>query len=210
RGPAHRRHAARPNRDRSMLLEGQVAIICGIGPGLGRAAALLLAKEGADIALAARTEGRLTEVAREVEALGRRALVVPTDVTQPEQAKRLIDATFDAFGRIDVLLNNAFSQGAYQFLADVDVAEWRRTVDINLIGPMLTCKYVIPHMIAAKRGSIINVSSNSARRGIPRRSDYGASKAGLFLLTQSLAEELGPHGIRVNCIVPAHILGDTV
>jgi len=88
--------------------------------------------------------------------------------------------------------------------------DWEKVFAVNVKAIFLLSKHVIPHMIAAKRGSIINVSSNSARRGIPRRSDYGASKAGLFLLTQSLAEELGPHGIRVNCIVPGHIWGDNV
>ena len=193
-----------------MLLEGRVVIISGVGPGLGRSVALAMAREGADIVLAARTEAFLEEVAGEVEALGRAALQVPTDITLEADANNLAEVTNERFGRIDVLVNNAFAMGPYDFVVDTNVDEWRKAIDVSLVGTMSICKYTSPFMIRAGRGSIINVTSLSMRRGIQRRSAYSAAKAGVTLLSQSLAEELGPHGIRVNCVAPGHIWSESL
>jgi NAD(P)-dependent dehydrogenase (short-subunit alcohol dehydrogenase family) len=209
--------AARRRPDRvekgvtAMLLEGQVAIVSGIGPGLGRAIALRLAQEGADLALAARTQRNLEEVAAEVEALGRRALIVPTDIGKKEDAKNLADRTHERFGRIDVLVNNAFADGPYVHVVDMDDAQieaWERCIHVNLNGTMYMCRYVAPYMKAAKRGSIVNITSLSMRKGIQRRSAYSAAKAGITLMTQCLADELGQDGVRVNCVAPGHMWSD--
>ncbi|MCH8190290.1 MAG: SDR family oxidoreductase [Chloroflexi bacterium] len=191
-----------------MMLEGRVAIVSGVGPGLGRSTALALAREGADIVLAARTKSALESVAEEVASLGRQTLVVPTDISKEADAEALADRTHQRFGRIDILINNAFAQGPYETVIDSNVDEWRETVDIGLVGTMCMCKYVARYMIEGGSGAIVNVTSLSMRRGIQLRSAYSAAKAGITLLSQSLADELGRHGIRVNCLAPGHIWSD--
>lgn len=194
-----------------MLLENRVAIVSGIGPGLGRAIALAFAREGADLVLAARTRERLESVSAEVTALGRRALVVPTDISKAGDAKNLAERTLAEFGRIDVLVNNAFAQGPYKHVVAMDADDlesWRQAVETNIYGTMLMCRAVAPAMIEAKRGSIVIVTSMSMRKGIQNRSGYSASKAGMTLLSQCLADELGPHNVRVNSVAPGHIWSD--
>jgi NAD(P)-dependent dehydrogenase (short-subunit alcohol dehydrogenase family) len=196
-----------------VLLEGKVAIVSGIGPGLGRAIALTFAREGADLALAARRRESLEAVAAEVEALGRRALIVPTDIARAEQTKNLADRTFRELGRIDVLVNNAYQDSPHvevAALTDADVEAWRRCIEVNLVGTMLMCRAVAPHLIEARRGAIVNITSISMRVAKARRSGYAASKAGITLLSQVLAAELGPHGVRVNCVAPGHIWADNL
>jgi NAD(P)-dependent dehydrogenase (short-subunit alcohol dehydrogenase family) len=188
-----------------MLLEGRAAIVMGVGPGLGRATALALAREGAGVALAARTRSTLEEVAAAVEALGRAALVVPTDITKAAEAQRLADSTFERFGRIDVLIVNHYTSEPYEFVVDADIDKWREAMEVNVVGTMAICKFVAPYMVRAGRGSIINVTSRSMRQGQKRRSAYAAAKAGIALFSQCLADELGPDGVRVNCVAPGHI-----
>jgi NAD(P)-dependent dehydrogenase (short-subunit alcohol dehydrogenase family) len=188
-----------------MLLEDKVAIVSGIGPGLGRSIALLFAKEGADLVLSGNTRDDLDAVGAEVEALGRKPLFVFGDITDRRDARDLAGQTVGRFGRIDILINNAFASGptvAVAEMGDEDFDAWRRCVEVNMYGTMLVCHYVAPHMIAAKRGSIVCITSRSMRQGRLRRSAYSASKAGVTLLAQVLAAELGPHGIRVNCVAP--------
>jgi len=188
-----------------MLFKGKVAIVSGVGTGLGGETALLLAREGADVVLGARTQAKLEDYARQIEAMGRRALVVPTDVTKEDDARNVADKAIDHFARIDVLINNAGWTGAYEPLVETPVAEWQANADGNLVGPMAMCKYTARHMITAKRGAIVNVTTLNMRQGIARRSSYGAAKAGITVMTQSLAAELGSYGIRVNCVAPGHI-----
>ena len=191
-----------------MLLQDKVAIVNGVGPGLGRALCVELAKHGADVVLGARTESRLEEVAAEVRATGRRALVVPTDATDEAQAKRLADRAAAEFGRIDVLVNNAAKNEPFTTVVDSSAEEWRACIDDNVMAHMQACKYAAPYMIEQRSGSIVNVSSISMRKGVQTRSAYSAAKAAIAVMTQSLADELGPHQVRVNCVVPGHIWGE--
>ena len=189
-----------------MLLAGRVGIVSGIGPGLGRAIALALAREGTDVVLAARTAPALEDVAAEVRAAGRRALAVPTDVTRPEQCRQLAEAAHDAFGRIDVLVNNAFRSGPYEPVEQASLEDWRKVFDVNLFGTLALCQAVIPFM-KARGGSIVMINSMSMRVIEPRFGGYAASKGALLTAAQTMAKELGASGIRVNSVVPGYIWG---
>ena len=190
-----------------MLLAGRVGIVSGIGPGLGRAVALALAREGADVVLAARTAPALEAVAAEVRAAGRRALAVPTDVTQPEQCRRLAEAAHAAFGRIDVLVNNAFLGPPYDPVEEARMDDWRRVFDVNVFGPVQLSQAVIPFMRNGGGGSIVMINSMSTRIIEPRFGGYAASKGALMTAAQTMAKELGAHKIRVNSVVPGYIWG---
>ena len=190
-----------------MLLAGRVGIVSGIGPGLGRAIALALAREGADVVLAARTAPALEDVAAEVRAAGRRALAVPTDVTRPEQCRQLAEAAHDAFGRIDVLVNNAFRSGPYEPVEQASLEDWRKVFDVNLFGTLALCQAVVPFMKVQGGGSIVMINSMSMRVIEPRFGGYAASKGALLTAAQTMAKELGASGIRVNSVVPGYIWG---
>jgi NAD(P)-dependent dehydrogenase (short-subunit alcohol dehydrogenase family) len=191
----------------SALLQDRVAIVSGIGPGLGRAIALACAREGADVVLAARTAAALETVAAEVRALGRRALAVPTDVARPEDCRRLADAAHAELGRIDVLVNNAFRSAPYEPVAEASMEDWRRIFDVNLFGAVQLSQAVIPHMKARGVGSIVMIGSMSMRVIEPRFGGYAASKAALASAVQTMAKELGASGVRVNSVVPGYIWG---
>jgi NAD(P)-dependent dehydrogenase (short-subunit alcohol dehydrogenase family) len=189
------------------LLAGRVAIVSGIGPGMGRDVSLALAREGADLALAARTADTLQALAAEVRALGRRALPVPTDIARAEDCRRLAGAAAAEFGRVNVLVNNAFLGGRYVPVEEASMDDWRRVFDVNLFGSIQLTQAVIPHMKTGGGGSIIFVGSMSMRLIEPRFGSYAASKGALMTAAQTLAKELGPSGIRVNSIVPGYIWG---
>ena len=191
----------------SALLQDRVAIVSGIGPGLGRAVALALAREGADVVLAARTAAALEAVAAEVRALGRRALAVPTDVARAEDCRRLADAAHAELGRIDVLVNNAFRSAPYELVEEATMEDWRRIFDVNLFGALQLSQAVIPRLKAQGSGSIIMIGSMSMRVIEPRFGGYAASKAALVSAVQTMAKELGVSGIRVNSVVPGYIWG---
>ena len=190
-----------------MLLAGRVGIVSGIGPGLGRAVALALAREGADVVLAARTAPALADVAAEVRVAGRHALGVPTDVTQPEQCRQLAEAAHATFGRIDVLVNNAFRSGPYDPVEHASLEDWRKVFDVNLFGTLALCQAVVPFMKAGGGGSIVMINSMSMRIIEPRFGGYAASKGALLTAAQTMAKELGGSGIRVNSVVPGYIWG---
>jgi len=190
-----------------MLLEGRVAIVSGIGPGMGRDVSLALAREGADLAIAARTQASLEALAEEVKALGRRVVTVPTDIAKQEDCKRLADVARQELGAIDVLVNNAFLSAPYELFENVKLDDWRKIFDVNLFGSLALSQAVVPHMKQRGGGSIVMVNTMSLRIIEPRFGGYAASKAALMTASQTMAKELGPYKIRVNSIVPGYIWG---
>lgn len=193
-----------------MLLEDRVAIVSGVGPGMGRDISLAFAREGADLVLGARTLGKLEAVAEEVEALGREALCIPTDITDEDQCKALADAANGRFGRVDILVNNAFVQPPFETIENNDMKTWRTGFEVNVFGSIQMTKAVIPHMKEGGAGSVIFINSMSARRIEAEFGVYSATKAALLTAAQTLAREVGQYGIRVNSVVPGYIWGDSV
>jgi NAD(P)-dependent dehydrogenase (short-subunit alcohol dehydrogenase family) len=190
-----------------MLLKDRVAIVSGIGPGMGRDISLAFAREGADVVLAARGADKLEAVAAEVRERGRRALCVPTDIAKAEDCRRLVDAARKEFGRVDILVNNAFKGGLEPLMAEADTAEWRKIFDVNVFGSLQLTQAVVPHMRAAGGGSIVFINSMSMRIIEPKFGAYAASKGALMVAAQTLARELGKDRIRVNSVVPGYIWG---
>jgi NAD(P)-dependent dehydrogenase (short-subunit alcohol dehydrogenase family) len=140
-----------------------------------------------------------------VQGHGRRALAVPTDVTDPAQCQRLVDAARDAFGRIDVLVHNAFLSNPVALVEQADLDDWRRIFEVNLFGAIRLTQLVAPLMRAQRRGSIVFVNSMSIRVIEPMMGGYAASKGALLTAARTLAKELGPDGVRVNSVVPGYI-----
>ncbi|GCE06689.1 SDR family oxidoreductase [Dictyobacter aurantiacus] len=184
-----------------LTLTGQVALVTGASSGLGRAIALELAGAGANVALLARGADELEQVRAETEALGRRALALPGDLTNEDHIVNAVKRTIASLGRIDVLVNAAGFDvpGAVVELASND---WDYVVDVNLRAPFLLAKAIFPHMAQAKRGLIINISSVAGKRGWANAAAYCASKFGLTGFTQSLAAEGKAHGIRACILYP--------
>lgn len=192
------------------MLEGKLAIVSGIGPGMGRDISLRLAEAGADLVLAGRTREKLEGVAREVEALGRKATCVPTDIARTEDCAALVAAAVDAHGRVDVLVNNAFEQGTMTLFEDDDLERWRDTLDVNFFGSMALTQAVVPVMKEQGGGSIVMINTMSIRVVNPGYTAYAASKAALEAATRGIAKELGRYQIRVNSVLPGYIWGDAV
>jgi NAD(P)-dependent dehydrogenase (short-subunit alcohol dehydrogenase family) len=192
------------------MLQDRIAIVSGIGPGMGRDISLRLAEQGADLVLAARKPENLERVAREVEALGRRAICVPTDIARPDDCRRLVERALDAYGGIDVLVNNAFHAGTFRPFEEDDLDAWRDVLDVNLLGSLRVTQEVVPAMKERGSGSIVMISTMTTRIVNPTYAAYAASKAGLNAATQGLARELGRYGIRVNSVLPGYIWGPGV
>lgn len=193
-----------------MLLEGKVAVVSGVGPGMGRDVALAFAREGADVVLGGRTSAKLAEVAAEVEATGRRAVTAVCDVTDPEACRSLAGQASAELGGVDILLNNAFHGGRSGPVLDADLGTWHRTMEVNLFGAVHMTRAVVPLMEARGEGRIIMVNTMSTERIQAGFGAYAASKSALQSVTRTLARELGPMGIRVNGIHPGYIWGDSV
>ncbi|MEM1140996.1 MAG: SDR family NAD(P)-dependent oxidoreductase [Pseudomonadota bacterium] len=195
-------------------LSGRLAIISGIGPGMGRDVALTLAKAGADIVLAARREQSLLAVKEEVEAIGRKALPVTTDISSSEDCERLASEAVNNFGRIDILVNNAFFIGDMQPFETTDIDNsWSEVLDVNLLGYMRLSQAVVPQMKTQGSGSIIMINSVSMtqfkKTALPVVS-YASSKAGMQSAAMYMAGELGEYGIRVNSVRPGYIDGEAL
>jgi NAD(P)-dependent dehydrogenase (short-subunit alcohol dehydrogenase family) len=196
-----------------MFVAGKVVMIVGAGPGLGATLARRCAEDGADLVLAARTASTLERIASDTRDAGGRVLAVPTDVSEREQVRSLVEQAVAEYGRVDVLVNAAFPPAPGGPVVDMDDAAmdaWRRSIDAGAYGTLLACRFVAPHMIAAGSGAIVNVTSMTSRMAHGGRSDYAAGKAAMHRLGWALADELGPFGIRVNAVAPGAILGEGV
>ena len=197
-----------------VLLEGRVAVVSGVGPGMGRDIALALAAQGADLVLAARRPASLDAVAAEVTALGRRALSVPMDITDQGQCQRLASTAEAAFGHVDVLVNNAFTQEDMRDFTGFDPGRWRAPIDVNVFGTLQLTQALLPCLRSSAGllggASIVMITTLSTRLMNPVLGGYSASKRALETAARTLASELGPAGIRVNCVAPGHIWGPSL
>lgn len=191
------------------MLEGQTAYVTGASQGIGREIAIKLAEEGANVTLAARNEENLEETADLIDDRDG-TLVAPTDITDEDAVEASIEATIDAFGGLDTLVNNAGIAGPTAPVEEVTVEDWRTTLDINLMGMFLTVKHASPHLRQSSRGSIVNISSISGKRPLPSRTPYVASKMGVMGLTRTLAFEFGDDDVTVNTICPGAVEGDRI
>lgn len=185
-----------------MKLKGEKAIVTGGGRGIGRAIALGLAKEGADVLVFSRTLAEVEATAADICSLGRRGIALQADVTSPDDISRVVDRALKELGHIDILVNNAGIQGPIGSLVNNDIDAWVQTVHTYLLGTFLCCKAVLPHMMARQQGKIINLSGGGAATSRPRFGAYAASKAGVVRLTEVLADELKEFNIQVNAIAP--------
>ena len=190
-----------------MLLRDKVVVVSGVGSGLGRAIAVQCARAGADVVLAARTESRLHEVAKEVDELGRRALVVPTDIDDEAAVSRLLASTVDFFGRVDSVVNNAFAMPPITGLVDVGLPEMRTALETNVLATLRLTRLFVPEL-EKTRGSAVMIHSAVRRHSRQGFGPYKTAKSALLAVASALATELGPRGIRVNSVAPGYIWGD--
>ena len=193
-----------------MLLEGKIAIVSGIGPGMGRDIALLFAQHGADLVLGARTAASCESVADEVRALGRKAEVVHLDITDEASCEAAVQRAVASLGGLDVLVNNAFQDGNHKTFERSTLDEWKATMDVNLWGTLQMTEAVVPAMVERGGGHIVMINSMSTHRIQERYGAYATSKGALETASKALARELGVHGIRVNSVFPGYIWGDKV
>lgn len=201
-------------------VDGKVAIVTGGGRGIGKAIALVLAEAGADVAVAARSREQIEQTAEEIRKLQRRALAIPTDVSNEDQVKELVDKVISEFGKIDILCNSAgillfkpvavlpgvklpgWESAGDNWDKPQTLEDWDKVLDTNLTSAFLFAQAVGPHMIKQRKGKVINISSNGAEQGISYNSAYNVSKAGVSAFTRCLASEWGPFNINVNAIAP--------
>lgn len=189
-------------------LEGKVAYVTGASRGIGKAIAVALAEHGSHVALAARTVEALEQTAKEIQAVGRRALVVPTDVTDSQQVEESIRRTLDELGGLEVVVNNAGGSRFMSPLVGVREEGWDKALNVNLKSAYLVCKAAGSHLIEQRKGSVINISSVAGVRAAPTLSFYSAAKFGIIGLTRTLAVEWAPLGVRVNAISPGDVETD--
>ncbi len=182
----------------------------GGGKGIGRAISLAFAREGAIVVMAARDLASMESAIEEIRSQAGRADAFVTDVRHEDQVRKMVAYTLDKHGRIDVLVNNSGTGGPTTNVADLDLDAWNDVMAINVTGPMLCAREVLKPMIAARKGSIINISSEGGRSGFAMRSPYAVSKRGVIALTETLAIEVGAYCIRVNCISPGRVRGERV
>ncbi len=183
-------------------LAGQVAIVTGGGRGIGRSVAQALAQAGAKVAVAARSSDELNETARLIREQGGKVLAFPLDVTDQGAVEAMVRETSAALGPVDLLINNAGASGHENMIWEEDASDWWRVVEVNLRGPFLCARAVLPGMISRKRGRIINMVSGAGTVPYPMNSSYPVSKAALFRLTDCLAAMTDPHGVHVFAVSP--------
>jgi NAD(P)-dependent dehydrogenase (short-subunit alcohol dehydrogenase family) len=191
-----------------MKLENQTAIVTGGGRGIGKAIALALAREGANVVVCGRHEDTLQQTEREIAELGRRALALVINVSRDEEVEALVQSTLAEFGSVNVLVNNVGIVGPTAPITGVTRAEWDETLAVNLTSAFLCCRAVLPSMIERNSGKIINISSVAGRMAYALRAPYAVSKWGMIGLTKTLAQEAGPHGIQVNAVLPGPTAGE--
>jgi 3-oxoacyl-[acyl-carrier protein] reductase len=185
-------------------LKGKVAVVTGAGSqkGFGKGIALVLAKEGCDIAVSDINLEGAEKTAEEIRGLGRKAIALKIDVTSISQANDMVKSVLEQFDRIDILVNNAGGSTPPQSFAETAETKWNKDLDLNLRGVLNCTRAVLPHMISRRSGKIVSISSVAGLAGQPSGTVYGAAKAGVIAFTQGLAQEVFESGINVNCIAP--------
>jgi 3-oxoacyl-[acyl-carrier protein] reductase len=185
-------------------LKNKIAIVTGGGRGIGKAIALTYAKEGADVVTVARTKTEIEGVAEEIRSMGRKALAIPTDVSQKKQVQAMVQQTLDEFGTVDILVNNA-GVAIHNYLMDIREEDWDLTMAVNLKGVFLCTQAVFPIMMEKRSGHIINISSGAGKRGSARYGSYCASKFGVMGFTEAIAAEARPYKVKVCVICPGPV-----
>ena len=188
-------------------LLGKTALVTGAGSGIGKATALLLAREGANVAVLSRTAEEIDAVAAEIEKAGGKAISIPADVSDDADMKSVVGKVVERFGALDIVVANAGINGVWAPIEDITPEEWDQTISVNLRGTFLTIHHAVPKLEAAGGGAIVIISSINGTRTFtsPGASAYSATKAAQVAMAQQLALELGPRKIRVNAVCPGAI-----
>ena len=189
-------------------LNGKVAIITGAGKGIGKAVAIAYAKQGMSVCCIARTLSDIVSTVNEIKESGGNAMAISCDVTNYENVKEVMQKAYERYGRIDLILVNAGTDTEKLPIDELDIAEWKRVMDVNLNGAFYTVKAAIPYLKRNGSGKIITIGSGMGHKGRADDSAYSCSKAGLWMLTRVLAQELSEYRISVNELIPGPVITD--
>lgn len=191
-------------------LKGKVAIVTGGSQGIGREIGIVLASEGAKVMLAARNESGLAETASLIDKAGGISKYTVTDVTDEESVIKMVEETLNIWGDIDILVNNSGIAGPTGYCENIKLEDWEECIAVNVRGPFLCSRAVLPVMKAKRSGRIVNISSITGKKPLVQRTVYATSKLGLIGFTRTLAIETGPYGITANAVSPGAIEGDRI